>query len=243
MAVSTFRSGRLPLFHHPQLPNKAAAAAAACTRKKLNGRSNPNTFLFAQYSHPQTQQHDRFSSRLQSNYHSLPFLFNCPFLFYTVLLRTILLLFLHPLWPFQVPPIFQLLLRFPCYCFEIGIYFLLLASILPCSLIYEFPLLLDDSFVCIPLSGSTENLPKLVEDIVQTSISTGPQGVLRLAQGIQAFVGVGGEWLADVSRVFSSSFFYFHKLTYLHHTSFFFSFQSYSCAWVILTFCISSNRD
>ncbi|KAH1038044.1 hypothetical protein J1N35_039787 [Gossypium stocksii] len=125
MAVSSFRSGRLPLFHHPQLPNKNASAA--CTTrsiggfKKPNGRfsSNPNCgrafFLFAQYSQPsqaQTQQ-DRFSSRLQS---------------------------------------------------------------------------------------SLENLPKLLEDIVQTSISTGPRGALRLAQGIQAFVGVGGEWLADVSR-------------------------------------------
>ncbi|KAA3464604.1 putative aarF domain-containing protein kinase chloroplastic-like [Gossypium australe] len=125
MAVSSFRSGRLPLFHHPQLPNKAASAA--CTTrsiggfKKPNGRfsSNPKCgrafFLFAQYSQPsqaQTQQ-DRFSSRLQS---------------------------------------------------------------------------------------SLENLPKLLEDIVQTSISTGPRGALRLAQGIQAFVGVGGEWLADVSR-------------------------------------------
>ncbi|KAI9156647.1 hypothetical protein LWI28_010035 [Acer negundo] len=55
------------------------------------------------------------------------------------------------------------------------------------------------------LQNSIENLPKLVEDIVQTSINTGPRGVLRLAQGIQAFVGVGGEWLADVSKSTSSS--------------------------------------
>ncbi|XP_022764879.1 uncharacterized aarF domain-containing protein kinase At5g05200, chloroplastic [Durio zibethinus] len=128
MAVSTFRSGRLPLFHHPQLPNKAAA----CTRrsvvglKKLHRRFNSNPkpfFLSAQYSQPsqsqaQTQQQDRFSSRLQSN---------------------------------------------------------------------------------------IEDLPKLVEDIVQTSISTGPRGALRLAQGIRAFVGVGGEWLADVSRSTNAS--------------------------------------
>ncbi|XP_021296946.1 uncharacterized aarF domain-containing protein kinase At5g05200, chloroplastic [Herrania umbratica] len=124
MAVATFRSGRLPLFHHPQLPNKAAAAG--CTRrsgvglKKLNGRSNSRALLlFAQYSQPsQTQERDRFSSRLQS---------------------------------------------------------------------------------------SIENLPQLVEDIVRTSISTGPRGALRLAQGIQAFVGVGGEWLADVSRSTNTS--------------------------------------
>lgn len=53
----------------------------------------------------------------------------------------------------------------------------------------------------ILLSDSIENLPKLVEDIVQTSINTGPRGALRLAQGIQAVVGVGSEWLADVSKV------------------------------------------
>lgn len=48
---------------------------------------------------------------------------------------------------------------------------------------------------------SIQNLPKLVEDIVQTSIDTGPRGALRMAQGIQAVIGVGGEWLADISRV------------------------------------------
>ncbi|XVE90955.1 hypothetical protein DITRI_Ditri20bG0117200 [Diplodiscus trichospermus] len=125
MAVSTFRSGRLPLFHHPLLPNKAAATGtrrSVAGLKKLNGRSSSKAlFLFAQYSQPsqsQTQQQDRFSSRLQS---------------------------------------------------------------------------------------SIENLPQLMEDIVQTSISTGPRGALRLAQGIQAFVGVGGEWLADVSRSTNAS--------------------------------------
>ena len=46
-----------------------------------------------------------------------------------------------------------------------------------------------------------EKLPKLVEDIVQTSLSTGPRGALRLAQGIQAVLGVGSEWLADLSKV------------------------------------------
>ncbi|GKU91238.1 hypothetical protein SLEP1_g5138 [Rubroshorea leprosula] len=52
---------------------------------------------------------------------------------------------------------------------------------------------------------SVENLPKLVEDIVQTSINTGPKGALRLVQGIQAFVGVSGEWLADVSKSTNTS--------------------------------------
>ncbi|KAK8574697.1 hypothetical protein V6N13_034050 [Hibiscus sabdariffa] len=116
MAVSSFRSGRLPLFHHPQLPSKSSSPRSAVAIKNLNGCFNSSSkrrafLLFAQYSQP--SQQDRFSSRLQS---------------------------------------------------------------------------------------SLENLPKLLEDIVQTSISTGPRGALRLAQGIQAFVGVGGEWLADVSR-------------------------------------------
>ncbi|KAH0979317.1 hypothetical protein GBA52_006494 [Prunus armeniaca] len=55
------------------------------------------------------------------------------------------------------------------------------------------------------LSDSIQDLPKLVEDIVQTSISTGPRGALRMAQGIQAFIGVGGEWLADISKSSNSS--------------------------------------
>ena len=44
-------------------------------------------------------------------------------------------------------------------------------------------------------------LPKLVEDLLQTSISTGPRGAFRMAQGIQAVLGVGGEWLNDLSKV------------------------------------------
>ncbi|WOH01276.1 hypothetical protein DCAR_0520658 [Daucus carota subsp. sativus] len=55
------------------------------------------------------------------------------------------------------------------------------------------------------LQDSIENLPKLVEDIFQTSINTGPRGAIRLAQGIQAVVGVGSEWLTDVSKSTSSS--------------------------------------
>ncbi|KAK1399742.1 ABC1 domain-containing protein [Heracleum sosnowskyi] len=55
------------------------------------------------------------------------------------------------------------------------------------------------------LQDSIENLPKLVEDIVQTSINTGPRGAIRLAQGIQAVVGVGSEWLTDVSKATTST--------------------------------------
>lgn len=50
------------------------------------------------------------------------------------------------------------------------------------------------------LQDSIENLPKLVEDIVQTSINTGPRGALRLAQGVQAVIGVGSEWLTELSQ-------------------------------------------
>ncbi|PON71136.1 Protein kinase [Parasponia andersonii] len=63
----------------------------------------------------------------------------------------------------------------------------------------------EDLFSSSRLQDSIENLPKLVEDIVQTSINTGPRGALRMAQGIQAVLGVGGEWLADMSKSTNSS--------------------------------------
>ncbi|KAF7816570.1 putative aarF domain-containing protein kinase [Senna tora] len=63
----------------------------------------------------------------------------------------------------------------------------------------------QDLFSSRRLQENIENLPKLVEDIVQTSINTGPRGIVRLAQGVQAFVGVGQEWLADVSKSTNSS--------------------------------------
>ncbi|KAF8397099.1 hypothetical protein HHK36_016006 [Tetracentron sinense] len=60
-------------------------------------------------------------------------------------------------------------------------------------------------FLYSVLSDSIESFPKLMEDIVQTSINTGPRGALRLAQGIQAVIGVGGELLAEMSKTASSS--------------------------------------
>ncbi|KAL5128903.1 putative aarF domain-containing protein kinase, chloroplastic [Glycine soja] len=57
-----------------------------------------------------------------------------------------------------------------------------------------------DLFSSRRFQDSMEKLPNLVEDIVQTSLNTGPRGVLRLAQGVQAFLGVGQEWLTDVSK-------------------------------------------
>ncbi|KAK9124780.1 hypothetical protein Sjap_014382 [Stephania japonica] len=55
------------------------------------------------------------------------------------------------------------------------------------------------------LQDRIEKLPKLVEDILQTSLNTGPRGAVRLVQGFQAVVGVGGEWLADVSKFIASA--------------------------------------
>ncbi|KAJ1431710.1 UbiB domain [Sesbania bispinosa] len=63
----------------------------------------------------------------------------------------------------------------------------------------------QDLFTSRRFQDSIEKLPKLVEDIVQTSVDTGPRGVLRLAQGVQAFIGVGQEWLNDVSKSTNSS--------------------------------------
>ncbi|XP_062157384.1 uncharacterized aarF domain-containing protein kinase At5g05200, chloroplastic-like [Alnus glutinosa] len=63
----------------------------------------------------------------------------------------------------------------------------------------------QDLFSSTRLQDSLERLPKLVEDIVQTSVDTGPRGAIRLAQGLQAFIGVGGEWLSDVSKSTNSS--------------------------------------
>lgn len=51
-------------------------------------------------------------------------------------------------------------------------------------------------------------LPKLVEDILQTSINTGPRGAVRLVQGIQAVIGVGSEWINDFSQVHIFLFFF-----------------------------------
>ncbi|KAK7301051.1 hypothetical protein RJT34_11907 [Clitoria ternatea] len=63
----------------------------------------------------------------------------------------------------------------------------------------------QDLFSPRRFQDSMDKLPKLVEDIVETSLNTGPRGVLRLAQGVQAFVGVGQEWLNDVSKSTNSS--------------------------------------
>ncbi|MED6111834.1 hypothetical protein PIB30_056065 [Stylosanthes scabra] len=63
----------------------------------------------------------------------------------------------------------------------------------------------QDLFSSRRIQDNIEGLPKLVEDIMQTSINTGPRGVFRLAQGVQALVGVGQEWLTDLSKLSNSS--------------------------------------
>ncbi|GJN24980.1 hypothetical protein PR202_gb12760 [Eleusine coracana subsp. coracana] len=55
------------------------------------------------------------------------------------------------------------------------------------------------------IQDRASELPKLVEDLLQTSISTGPRGAFRMAQGIQAVLGVGGEWLTDFSKTANTS--------------------------------------
>ncbi|TVU39965.1 hypothetical protein EJB05_13409 [Eragrostis curvula] len=55
------------------------------------------------------------------------------------------------------------------------------------------------------IQDRASELPKLVEDLLQTSISTGPRGAFRMAQGIQAVLGVGGEWLNDFSKTANTS--------------------------------------
>lgn len=55
------------------------------------------------------------------------------------------------------------------------------------------------------LQDRAGELPKLVEDLLQTSIRTGPRGVFRMGQGIQVLLGVGGEWLNDFSKTANTS--------------------------------------
>ncbi|CAK9875100.1 unnamed protein product [Sphagnum jensenii] len=45
-----------------------------------------------------------------------------------------------------------------------------------------------------------KELNKLLEDVARTAISTGPRGAIRLAQGIEAVVSVGSEYLLQLYR-------------------------------------------
>jgi aarF domain-containing kinase len=46
-----------------------------------------------------------------------------------------------------------------------------------------------------------KELNKLLEDVAKIAISTGPRGAVRFAQGIEAVVTVGGEYLLQILRV------------------------------------------
>lgn len=70
-----------------------------------------------------------------------------------------------------------------------------------CAFLFKFCFLFLSNNLVVSVADGIQNLPKLVEDIVQTSINTGPRGPLRLAQAIQAVIGVGSEWVADASKV------------------------------------------
>lgn len=41
---------------------------------------------------------------------------------------------------------------------------------------------------------------ELIQDVIRTTVDTGPKGAFRLAQGIEAVVTVGGEWLIEQSK-------------------------------------------
>uniref|UniRef100_A0A7N0VA23 ABC1 atypical kinase-like domain-containing protein n=1 Tax=Kalanchoe fedtschenkoi TaxID=63787 RepID=A0A7N0VA23_KALFE len=55
------------------------------------------------------------------------------------------------------------------------------------------------------LQDGIQNLPKLVENILQTSNNTGLRGAVRQKQDIQAVIGVGTVWLANVSASTNAS--------------------------------------
>jgi hypothetical protein len=57
------------------------------------------------------------------------------------------------------------------------------------------------SFVVVPATERLKELNKLLEDVAKTAVSTGPRGAIRLAQGIEAVVTVGGEYLFQLLTV------------------------------------------
>ncbi|KAL6503798.1 hypothetical protein OROGR_025721 [Orobanche gracilis] len=80
--------------------------------------------------------------------------------------------------------------------FRLGHICLHLSDIIPLS--NYFPSSFSSRRASLPtvFKNRIQNLPKLVEDVVQTSISTGPRRALRLAQGIQqSLVLVASGWL------------------------------------------------
>ena len=46
-----------------------------------------------------------------------------------------------------------------------------------------------------------KELSRLLEDVAKTAVSTGPRGAIRIAQGIEAVVTVGGEYLFQLLSV------------------------------------------
>lgn len=91
-------------------------------------------------------------------------------------------------------------------------------------------------------ADSMANFPKLVEDIIQTSINTGPRGVVRLAQGVQAVIGVGSEWLADVSKLTSVQFPLWPSSWNMHYFMFVnFLFYHFVCCYFVIL-CVKMKR-
>lgn len=53
----------------------------------------------------------------------------------------------------------------------------------------------------LPVTDRLKELNKLLEDVAKIAVSTGPRGAVRFAQGIEAFVTVGGEYLFQLLTV------------------------------------------
>jgi len=47
----------------------------------------------------------------------------------------------------------------------------------------------------LPAAERLKELNKLLEDVAKIAVSNGPRGAIRFAQGIKAFVTMGGEYL------------------------------------------------
>ncbi|WZZ73773.1 hypothetical protein YC2023_085143 [Brassica napus] len=85
-----------------------------------------------------------------------------------------------------------------------------------------------------------QNLPKLVEDIFQTSINTDPGGALRLVQRRSGLCWVRGEWLNDIlSKTLDTScelkFFFLEViiLLFLINFPFYLLFNNFFNSWFI----------
>ena len=69
----------------------------------------------------------------------------------------------------------------------------------------------------IPATDRLKELNRLLEDVAKIAVSTGPRGAIRFAQGIEAFVTVGGEYLFQLLRV-SHLLHFSHEMQVINHS-------------------------